>query len=222
VKRATPAVGVVVIAIDGDQNPATGYQGFDSMFLGDLASNDFIAARWHGSDFAATHMPTATASSDDTGLTFSIDGSELRTATGFNFFVRTIAGNSVDAGNHDDAPASGDWNYRLGGAAVLTLTVEQSTSTKARAGKPFIAFVTVARTDGEQGEVIHGDISCAATAGGRLLQATAIPTYGPAAGCSWRLPKHSKGKALRAAVTVTLDAATVTQTSPQRSSSERA
>jgi hypothetical protein len=44
------------------------------------------------------------------------------------------------------------------------------------------------------------------------LQATAIPTYRPAAGCSWRLPTRSTGSTLHATVTVTLDGATTNQT----------
>jgi hypothetical protein len=60
--------------------------------------------------------------------------------------------------------------------------------------------------------VTYGDVACSATAAGRWLQATAVPTYGPAAGCSWRVPKNARGRILHAAVTVTLDGATVTRT----------
>jgi hypothetical protein len=212
VKLALPSDGHVVIAIDSDQNAATGYEGVDYMFLADLSSNDFLVARWNGSDFAFRKMSTAAASTDATGVSFSINARELGRTTGFSFFARTVVGTNVAAGHYDDAPDVGEWTYELGGASALTLTVEDPIASKARAGKRLVVFITVVRSDGKQAEVTYGEITCVATIAGRSLPAIAIPTYGPAAGCSWRLPKRSNGRTLHAAIAVTVDGATVTQT----------
>jgi hypothetical protein len=212
VKLALPSDARVVIAIDSDRNAATGYGGFDYMFLADLSRGDFVVARWNGSDFAFTTMASATATTDSGGVSFSVNAREFATTTGFRFFARTVAGSRVAEGHYDDAPDNGDWSYQLDGASTLTLTAEDPITTKTRAGKRFIAFISVIRSDGEQAEVTYGDVSCSATVAGRSLRATAIPTYGPAAGCSWRVPRHSNGNTLHAAVIVTLDGATVTQT----------
>lgn len=202
----------IVIGVDADQNAATGYGGFDYMFMADLSRNDLVETRWSDSDVAYPDMSSATASADAGGLTFSINAGELGQTTGFSFFVRAVAGNRIVAGHYDDAPNEGVWTYRLDGASTLTLTAADPIASKARAGKRFIAFITVLRADGAQSEVTYGDVACSATVAGRSLQATAIPTYGPAAGCSWRVPKQARGRILHAAVTVTLEGATVTQT----------
>jgi hypothetical protein len=212
VRPPVPSEARIALAIDSDQDAATGYGGFDAVFVVDLGSDNLVGARWNGEGFASTPLSTATASSDPTGVTVSVDAAAVGTRSGFCFFVRALAGESVAAGRYDDAPDNGVWSYRLDGASSLTLTAADPIATKARAGKRFIALISVARSDGEQAEVTYGDIRCSATAAGRPLQATAIPTYGPAAGCSWRLPTHSTGSTLHATVTVTLDGATTSQT----------
>jgi hypothetical protein len=201
VKLALPSDGRVAIAIDSDRNVATGYDGFDDMLVADLSRSDFVVARWNGSDFAFSEMRTATATTGPTGVSLSVNARELGTTTGFRFFARTVAGNRVAAGHYDDAPDNGDWTYQLDGASTLTLTAEDPIQSRARAGKRFVAFISVLRSDGEQAEVAYGDVTCPATVAGRPLRATAIPTYAPAAGCSWRVPRHSKGRTLHAAVT---------------------
>ena len=211
-KLVVPSDGHVVIAIDSDQSAATGYQGIDYMFLGDLSTNSFVVGRWNGSDFLTMQEATATASTDNSGLTFSINSGELGNTTGFNFFVRTVQGTEVSAGHYDDAPDQGTWNYQLGPTAPLTLTVGLTTVSKARAGKPFVALIEVVRSDGADTNLTASDVSCTATVGTTTLKARTTVGEGPAAGCGWRLPKKSRGKTLRASVTATLDGATVTKT----------
>jgi hypothetical protein len=103
-KLVVPSDGRVLIAIDSDQNTATGYQGTDYMFLGDLSTNSFGVGRWNGSDFGQTPDSTASARNDDTSLTFSINSSELGNTSGLSFWTRTIHGSDVSPGNYDDAP----------------------------------------------------------------------------------------------------------------------
>jgi hypothetical protein len=207
-----PSDNRVVIAIDSDRNGSTGTGGIDYLLIGDLSDNSFGVLHWNGSSFDDATAATATASNDATGMTFSINSSDLGNTTAFNFWARTLHGDSVAAGNHDDAPDSGSWTYQLGSAAALKLTVQLSHASKARAGKPFVALITVARSDGSRAEVTPDDIGCTATIGGRPLSNGLPLAVGPAVGCGWQLPKKSRGKTLRASVTVNLDGATVTKT----------
>jgi hypothetical protein len=211
VKLVVPSDGHVVIAIDSDQNAATGYQGIDYMFLGDLSTNSFTVGRWNGSTFAETHEFTANASTNDSGLSFSINSSELGNTTGFNFWARTVQGSDVSAGHYDDAPDQGSWNYQLAPTAPLTLTVGLTHASKARAGKPFVALIEVVRSDGADTSLSPADVSCTATVGARALKAKTTVGEGPAAGCGWLLPKKSRGKTLHASVTAALDGATITK-----------
>ena len=206
-----PSDNRVLIAIDSDQSAATGASGLDYLVLVDLSNNSFDVGHWNGSGFDEAAAPSATASSDNGGVTFSIASSDLGNTTGFNFWVRTLHGQNVAAGTHDDAPDAGTWNYQLGPASALKLTVQLAHATKAKAGKPFVAVITVTRSDGSPATVTVDDVSCTAKIGARLLHGRAV-AIGPAVGCSWRLPKSSKGKTVRATVTVNLDGATVAKT----------
>ena len=207
-----PSDFLVGLAIDSDQNTTTGESGIDYIFLADLSNKSFSLGHWNGSTFV--QAPDTTASVNNlfsTVLTFSINSSDLGHTTGFNFFARSITGPGGN-GDHDTAPDSGTWSYQLGSAAALALSVESSHVTKAKAGKTYQAAITVARSDGAAADVTTSDVTCAATVGRRPLHASAPTALGPVARCSWRLPKKSKGKTLRASVTVTLDGATITKT----------
>jgi hypothetical protein len=210
-KLVVPSDGHVLIAIDSDQNASTGYHGIDYMFLGDLSTNSFGLARWNGSDFGDSPAATAGARTDDTGLTFSINSSDLGNTTALSFWARTIHGSDVSPGNYDDAPDTGTWDYQLGASAALRLTAGPVLAGKARAGKPFVAATTVDRSDGADTNLRPGDVTCAARAGTIALKARTVVAAGPAAGCGWVLPKRSRGKTLHASITAALDGATVTK-----------
>jgi hypothetical protein len=211
-KLVVPSDGHMLIAIDSDHNAATGYHGIDYMFLGDLSTNSFAVGRWNGSDFAETSYSTASAGTDDAGLTFSINSSELGNTSDFSFWARTIHGSDVSPGNYDDAPDQGTWDYQLGSTTPLRLSVGLSTAGKARAGRPFVAAIEVVRSDGADTTLGPGDVSCTARAGAIALKARTIVATGPAAGCGWLLPRNSRGKILHASITAALDGATVTKT----------
>jgi hypothetical protein len=211
VKLLVPSDGQLVIAIDSDHNTSTGDSGIDYAFFGDLSTNSFAVVRWNGSDFVISNDPTATANTDATGLTFSINSSDLGNTSEFSFWARIVQGNAVSAGNHDDAPDVGAWDYQLGPTAALKLTVGIVTASKARAGKPFVAAIEVVRSDGADTNLSPNDVTCAATAGTVRMKARTTVGDGPAAGCAWLLPRRSRGKTLRAAVTAAVDGATVTK-----------
>jgi hypothetical protein len=211
-KLVVPSDGHVLIAIDSDQDAATGYRGVDYMFLGDLSTNSFGVARWNGSDFGQAPAATAGARTDDTGLTFSINSNDLGNTAALSFWARTIHGSDVSPGNFDDAPDAGTWDYQLGASAPLRLTAGPVLAGKARAGKPFLAAMTVDRSDGADTNLRPGDVTCAARAGTIALKARTVVAAGPAAGCGWLLPKRSRGKTLHASIRAVLDGATVTKT----------
>jgi hypothetical protein len=216
VKLVVPSDGTILIAIDSDHSAATGYHGVDYLFIGDLSTNSFMLGRWDGSDFVDAGAASATASTDTTGLTFAVNSSDLGMTTAFSFWARTVQGRDVAAGNHDDAPDTGVWDYQLGSGAPLSLSVGITTVSKARAGKPFIAVIEVIRSDGADTTLTQDDVSCAAKIGAAPLNARSAVGLGPAASCGWILPKKSHGKRLRASVTVELDGATVTKTFTKR------
>ncbi len=207
-----PSDVVVLLAIDSDQNPATGASGFDYIVACDESNDSVALFHWDGSQFVTAPNSTLSASDDNTGVAASFNRSDIGNAGGLNFRAETVEGATPAAGHLDLAPDTGTWNYQLGPAAALTLSVELAHTSKARAGKPFVAVITVARSDGALADVTVDDVTCAATVGRRALHAGSTVALGPAVGCSWRLPKKARGKTLHASVTVTLDGATTTKT----------
>jgi hypothetical protein len=210
-KLVVPSNVNIGIAIDSDQNPSTGSRGIDYLFLADLSQNSYGLGRWNGTDFVDASASTAAVSTDDTGLTFSINKSELGNTSGVNFWTRSLEGPTPAAGHMDDAPDAGTWAYQLGPASALKLTIELSHATKAKAGRPYVAVIAVGRSDGATAEVTSADVSCKATVGTRQLRSSTVVALGPAVTCSWRLPKGSTGKIIHASITVSLDGATVSK-----------
>jgi len=207
-----PSYTTVLVAIDSDRNPSTGHDGTEYLLIYDLSDAGFVLARWDGSQFVDTPESTLSASHDENSAIFSVNASELGNTTSFDFWVRTVQGPAFQVTHEDTAPDNGTFTYELGPSAVPQLTVPRSHATKARAGKPFIAVVTIARADGVPMDLTLEDLTCKATAGSRPLRVGFADALGPDAGCLWDLSRKSKGKTLRASVTVRLDGATVTKT----------
>jgi hypothetical protein len=207
-----PSDSRVLVAIDSDRNPSTGHDGTDYLLIYDLSDAGFVLARWDGSQFVDTPESTLGAGHDENSVIFSVNASELGNTTGFDFWVRTVQGSAFDTAHEDNAPDKGTFTYELGPSAVPQLTVPRSHATKARAGKPFIAVVTVARADGVPMDLTLEDLTCKATAGSRALRVGFADALGPDAGCLWNLGRKTRGKTIRASVTIRLDGATVTKT----------
>jgi hypothetical protein len=85
------------------------------------------------------------SSDDNTGVAVSFNRSDIGNAGRLNSRAETVEGPNPTADHFDLAPDTGTWNYQLGPAAALTLSVELAHTSKARAGKPFVALITVAR-----------------------------------------------------------------------------
>jgi hypothetical protein len=201
----------IVVAIDADENPATGFQGTDYLLIAAPATDNYALARWDGTEFVDAPESTLSASGDENSFTFSVNRSEIGNTPDFNFWVRSVRGPTFTSGDYDAVPNSGTSNYALGAEAPLRLALARSHASAARSGAAFTAYVVVARSDVVLPDVTVDDLACAATVAGHTLVAKDREALGSAAGCLWRLPRRSRGKTLRVTVSVTLDGVTISK-----------
>jgi hypothetical protein len=215
-KLAVPSPVQIIVAIDGDQNAATGPSGTDYLLLADVATNTFGVGHWNGTDFVDVSAPTATASNDSAGVTFLINRSDLGNPTGLNFWVRAFDGPEAVAGHFDDAPDRGTWNYQLESAAPLKLAVAAFAVPKSvKAGKALTAVMAATRSD--TGKLVgnEGRVQCRATIGGkplRLLTSGFVKVGSQSgAGCSWRVPNNARKKTIHGLITISYQGADVSR-----------
>jgi hypothetical protein len=207
-----PSTGDVraLLLIDSDANPDTGETdsvGSDYFFYVDQSDGTYSFGRWTGSSWDwETPYTTVRVSTGPTGVTISVNRSELGNTSQLNFWARTIAAGGGD-GLQDTAPDLGLWNYDLavGGPDIQGVMVTTKPSFGPRAGKRFsveVAGLRLPPTGDPVAVLPHPDsTTCAATLGARRLSGT---------GCSWKIPKKTRGKALVVKVTVTYEGASKT------------
>jgi hypothetical protein len=196
-----------LLVIDSDANPDTGLVdagGADYAFYVDQSDDTYSFGRWAGSSWDwDTPYATVRVNTASSGVTISVNRSELGNTSQFNFWTRTITAGGGD-GQQDTAPDLGVWNYDLaaGGPDIQGVTVTTKPSFGPKAGKRFSIDVAGLRLppSGEPVSVLpHPDTeSCAATLGARRLAG---------AGCSWKIPKNARGRTLVVKVTVTYEGA---------------
>jgi hypothetical protein len=199
------------LALDSDQNPATGDQnagGADYMIF--IDSSGIELDHWNGTGFDPT-SPQSSLSYTYTpsGATINVNAADLGGSSGFNFFARAISGISVDSSgtadfsnaHNDDAPRQGSWTYQLK-TATVTLSVLSFLTRPSRpsAGHPFVALLAVARSDGAQ--LTNARVACTATIDGKPLPAKAHALANGIALCGWSIPKTARSKTLHVTVTV--------------------
>ncbi|HVS86556.1 MAG TPA: hypothetical protein VHD91_13095 [Gaiellaceae bacterium] len=220
----------VVLYIDQDDNLATGSYAPDSagadVFVEyDHLANQYDTERWDatarkwsevtlGSDFSI--------SSDEDGVTIGIDRKDLGDATHAKVSVFTGAWDaSVGAIRQEsDGSLDVDWAPDDGGYDVdlspLTLHADQQTHTAAKAGKRFSVSLAALRSDsGQYVSTVAGQVACTLTVGGKHVYPASppgvLPGSVPAARCTWQLGKKTKGKALTAVITVSVDGASLSE-----------
>jgi hypothetical protein len=215
-KLSAPSPVNIVVAIDSDQNEATGMSGTDYLLVADLSTSSFGAARWNGADFVDSAAATASANNDSAGITFSINRRDLGNASGLNFWVRAFDGPEPVAGHFDDAPDQGTWNYTLVSPAQIQLAVVGFLAPKSvKAGKTLTAVMAATRSD--TGDLVgkEGRVQCRATIGGKPLRllASGFVRVGSqsGAGCAWRVPRNAHRKTIRGSVTIGFQGATVSR-----------
>lgn len=205
----------MVVALDTDRQLATGDNGLDYAVGVDEGSTPFVQAWSEAREDWVDVTPRSFRYHWDAGTaTIQIDRSELGWTAGFQFFVGSW--DSAADEPSDVAPSTDDrWSYSLHLPFALRLRPDAFDLTgKPKAGKPFSLAAQVVRED--TGATLHaGKVTCAATVGGKRLKTSTKPhffsiTMSDESGdftqavCDWRLPKATKGRMLRASVTVSL------------------
>lgn len=197
-----------LVVIDADANLGTGAAdsgGAEFVFVVDQSDHTYGFAHWTGADWDwDTPYTTVTVTTASSGVTISVNRSELGATSELNFWTRTLTGEG-GAGLTDDAPDDGLWNYDLeaDGPKIVNATIATAPSAGPRAGKRFsvrVAGLTLP-TGGAASSVppTPETTACKATLAGRPLGGT---------GCSWKIPKSARGQTLKVVVTVTYEGTT--------------
>jgi hypothetical protein len=214
-----PSTAATFALLDTDMNVATGAPdslGAEYLFSVDESDNSYGFAAWNGTDWNwDTPYSTVRVNTDSSGVTISVNRSELGNTGAFNFWVRTRLGTD-DPAALDDAPNDGTWNYTLtaGGPEIRGVLVSTKPALGPVAAKPFVVTPVGLRlppSDTGVSILSHPDTyACTARLAGRLLAG-----YGQGR-CSWRLPKTARAKRLVVSLTVTYQGARLTTTLPYR------
>lgn len=210
-----PSNVLFFVALDTDENSATGQSGADYLFACDESNDTFGLFRWNGSSFVATGSSSVQVQDDSTGLTATMNRSDLGGSSALRFFVLSIQGSSPSAGHVDAAPDAGVWDYDQTTPAAVTLKIAAFAAPKTvKAGKRLVVAMAVQRSD--TNEFVSGEgatVSCRASVRGKRL---AVANSGfanvgstPAAGCVFRVPRTARGKTIKGTITVTLNGAKV-------------
>ena len=218
-KLTLPSDTIVFLLMDTDQNPATGTSGVDYVLVCDESNGSVGLLRWDGSQLVVASSPTLTASDDGTGITATLNRSDIGGSSGFNFGILTVEGPSPIAGHVDDAPDQNWWNYQLTAAGPLKLNVTLFGAPKTvKAGKRFIVTMVAVRSDNSASvnEEIGGSVACQAAVAGKRLAALASGfvegTDPELAACAWRAPKNARKKTIRGSITVSVEGVNVKKT----------
>jgi hypothetical protein len=207
-----PSSGEVrtVVLVDSDANPDTGKLesvGAEYFFVVSQADRSYGFARWTGSawDWDTPYSSVRVSTGSD-GVTISVNKSELGGTAQLNFWARTLTAEGGE-GNQDTAPDSGLWNYDLaaGGPDIQGVTITTAPKFGPKAGKRFTVEVAGLKLppDGAAVSILpHPEsTACTATLAGRRLAGT---------GCSWKVPKRTRGKTIVVSVTVSYQGASKT------------
>ena len=195
------------LEIDADANPLTGDLdglGAEYFLVLDELEHAYGFARWAGSDWD-WNAPSSTVRVTAAPGTFmvSVNASELGGTQSFNFWVRSIRGEFA-AGNYDAAPDNDAFNYTLaaGGPEIREVGVK-ATPSAPRAGRRFSVVPTsLTLPMGTAGSPAQPEsYRCAARLGTRALGGSGV------GGCTFAIPKRSKGKRLAVTLTVTYQGA---------------
>jgi hypothetical protein len=207
-----PPESVLLVAIDGDNQPRTGDDGADTLIT--TVAGEIRLERWdrQAEEWVADPLPTrARVRNSGNVVTIDIHRSELESTSRFGFAV-TAADLDVVAEavvGIDFAPNDGSfWRYTLTNKAALKLlaATPMGAPKAPRAGKAFTITVPVRRSDTSRG-IASGTVSCSVTADGARVPAKGRVGSG-AARCSLTVPKGAR--TLRGSMTVRSGGATVT------------
>jgi hypothetical protein len=198
---STSETNVTWLLIDADANPSTGdldSMGTEYQFYVD--DDTYWFGRWDGSDWIDASDASVLVTGSSSGLMISVNRSELGNTSELNFWAE-----AYDSTNKrwDDAPDDGMFNYslQLQGVHILEALVQTAPVAGPKAGKTFTLVPAALKLppNGSTSLVqpTPESYSCKATLKGRAVVGTGT------GGCTWRLPKNARGKALKVVLTVT-------------------
>ena len=208
---------LVLVLMDTDGNPSNGTGGAD--FVAAVTAEGSMLLSSAGGNLARANAPSFSGSYTAGVSTLTLDAHDI----GNPGAITLVAGASGDDGA-TVGDLAGPWSYQVivssttppaatpPAAAPLTLSVLQVSTSKARAGRPFAAAMTVRRNDTRE-LLQEGQVTCAARIDGAPLKPArkAGPDDGVAV-CAWQLPKAAKGKRLTGSITVTEEGVKVSRT----------
>jgi hypothetical protein len=211
--------GAVAVLLNADADLATGARplGFDYLLAIGRDESGFgkSLSRWNGTEFADIDDTPLAASWGTDGpigtARFGISSTAIGARDTFDFVVLGAAP-SAD-GNVpplDLAPDLGVWTYAVEVPRPLSLQVVgfTSSSRKPRAGREFVVFVVIKRSD-TGGTLKSGTVRCAARIGGKPVRNFVHGYVLDTAECSWLIPRGTAGKRLIGSITVTFQGAQV-------------
>jgi hypothetical protein len=200
------------LIVNTDVNSATGspnMYGADYFFVVDETDNSYGFYRWTGTDWDDAPYTSVRVMTNRTGVTISVNRNELGGTQSFNFWTRTLRGDT-SADQADDAPDDGTWNYTLAanGPEIRGVMVVTNPISGPRAGKPFTLAplgLELPPSDAVATLMPQPEShSCTARLGAK-------PLAGSGNGrCTFNLKKSARGKKLAVALTVTYQGASKT------------
>ena len=208
--------------LDTDMNTATGNPdelGADYLVYDDHQAHSVGLYKWNGSDWEdadAEDTLSFTIATEGTGITISVNRSEIGNAAAFNFIAYSLVDDGVNE-QSDDAPSgSGSWRYKA--KPTVSLSLGAAKSVQPKAGGQWVTAVTAMRSDTGKTVGGEGTLTCAGSSGSVKLVTTMHAFVsggagnGSAALCSFAVPKSLKKKTVHATVTVTYNGVTLTHT----------
>jgi hypothetical protein len=188
------------LTIDSDANPLTGDltdNGADYWFG---VADVYGFFRWNGSDWVDAPNVTVRITGGTSGITISVNRSELGNTSMFNFVAWTA---NVAQMAFDSAPNEGAFNYSFetNGPQIDSVAVQTTPAAGPRAGKKFVVSPTGLKLPPDGRPVATAPTpetySCTAKLGAKALAGTSTGA------CTYAIPKKkSKGKKLTVLLTI--------------------
>lgn len=203
---------LVGIDVDSDNNAATGDPDTGADYSIELFRGAANLFRWDGTTFSRRQNDPPQSTLTFSGLTITINASELGNTARLNFGVIVITGIVVDSsGDLDFSNARGDvapdpghglWNYSVKTVPLALLAKSfVLTPRRPQGGRTLTATMVVARND--TGAVLKGgSVICSATVAGTRVEVRVRKFVGNQARCVWQIPSSARGKSIRGSITV--------------------
>jgi len=187
----------VYVFLDTDRNSATGDKTGSEYLLGVLAGGAGML-KWNGSDMVAFNHQPMVVSRTARNVSITVCSCDLGTQT-FDFAVVSSRGNDVDV-----APDSGGTFPIPEHPVTIQSFVYSPKPLLPKAGKRFTLKPLGIRLAETNEVVVPDSLTCSAKLGAKSLKGS-----GPG-GCSWLIPKKTRGKKLVVVVNVAYQGQTET------------